>query len=223
MLPMRCYPVFVRLDRRPCVVIGGGAVAERKVDGLLRAGAEVAVVSPELSPRLAAIAERRDVRYHRRRYARGDLRGAVLAFAATGDDAVDAAVAEEAAAEGVLLNVADRPALCSFLVPAVVRRGELAVAVSTGGASPALSGWLRRRLERELGHEFAAMCDILAWLRRRLVADGCAAAERRQIFHALVQSPLLDHLRVGDRVAADRVLAETVGRGYTLDDIGPTS
>ncbi|HXH84952.1 MAG TPA: bifunctional precorrin-2 dehydrogenase/sirohydrochlorin ferrochelatase, partial [Candidatus Tectomicrobia bacterium] len=137
------YPVCLRLTGRPCVVIGGGAVAERKVDGLLAAGAAVTIVSPLVTPRLARWAADGWIRHVRRAYRVGDLRGHRLAFVATDDGAVTAAVAAEARARGVWVNAADEPAHCDFALPAVLRRGALAVAVGTGGASPALAAVVR--------------------------------------------------------------------------------
>jgi len=133
------FPLFVELEGRPCVVLGGGAVAERKVEGLLAAGAVVTVVSPALSPALATLASAGRIAHVARSYTHGDLRGAALAFAATDDGGVNAAVALEGRARGVWVNAADDPAHCDAILPAVVRRGAVTVAVSTGGASPALA------------------------------------------------------------------------------------
>ncbi len=130
------YPIFLDLADRPCVVVGGGPIAEGKVRGLLAAGARVTVVSPTLTPALAALAAEGRVAHHARPYAAGDLAGATLALAASGDRAVSAAVLAEGRARGVWVNSADDPERCDFFLPAVLRRGALTVAVSTRRRQP---------------------------------------------------------------------------------------
>jgi siroheme synthase-like protein len=168
------YPIFVEATGRRCVVIGGGPVAEGKVHGLLAAGADVTVVSPTLNGPLAAAARAARIRHRRRRYRDGDLAGASLAFVATGDVVVNAAVAAEGRRRGVWVNAADDPAHCDFILPAVVRRGALAIAVSTGGASPAAARAIREELERTIGDGHAALVEIAGEVRRALRAGGVA-------------------------------------------------
>jgi precorrin-2 dehydrogenase/sirohydrochlorin ferrochelatase len=172
---MGYYPVLVELAGRTCVVIGGGTVGERKVDGLVAAGAEVLVVSPDLTPTLRVLRDGGLIRHVARAYQPGDLAGAALAFTALDDRAVTAAVAEEARARGVWLNAADDPASCSFILPAVLRRGVLTVAVASGGASPALTRALRDHLETALGPEWATLAELAAEARRELRAAGGTA------------------------------------------------
>jgi uroporphyrin-III C-methyltransferase/precorrin-2 dehydrogenase/sirohydrochlorin ferrochelatase len=166
------YPLVVDLAGRACLVVGGGAVAERKVEGLLAADASVTVVSPTLTPALAALVRDARIRHARRRYRRGDLAGCTLAFAATGDRRVAAAVAREGRRRGVWVNVADDPAHCDFFLPSVLRRGPLLVAVATGGASPALARAVREEIERLLTPDYAALAEIVAGVRRELRARG---------------------------------------------------
>jgi len=169
------YPLVVELADRQCVVVGGGAVAERKVDGLLAAGAVVTVVSPTLSEGLAALAGARRIEHVGRRYRRGDLAGKVLAFVATGDRCVATAVAREGRRRGVWVNAADDPAHCDFFLPSVLRRGPLVVAVATGGASPALARAVREEIERLLPSEYAVLAETVAEVRRELRARGRSA------------------------------------------------
>ena len=150
------------LSGRRCVVVGGGAVAARKARKLLEAGAEVVVVSPEVHPDLGDM----DVEVHERSYEHGDLEGADLAFAATDRREVNAAVAREAKARGIRVNVADRPAEGDFAVPSTLRRGGLQVAVSTGGASPTLARRIRNELEEVFGPEWAGVVEELETVRR---------------------------------------------------------
>jgi siroheme synthase-like protein len=172
---MGYFPVSLELSGRRCVVIGGGTIAERRIEALLGAGAEVTVVSPTLTPMLAGMAAVGRIRHLPRGYEAGDLRGALLGLTATDDPALTAIVASEARALGVWLNAADDPVHCDFMLPAVVRRGILTVAVASGGASPALTRALREYLDAVLGPEWAALGELAADARRELRASGRAA------------------------------------------------
>jgi siroheme synthase-like protein len=172
---MGYYPIVLQLGDRPCLVIGGGPVAERKVEALLAAGAQVTVVSPAVTPRIASWAEESRIRLIARCYRKGDLTGHVLVFATTGEGAVSAAVAAEGRRLGVWVNAADDPEHCDFILPSVLRRGELTVAVSTGGASPALSRALREELEVYLGENYQMLIEVASEVRRELRQEGVAA------------------------------------------------
>jgi len=184
------FAAFLDLRGRRCLVVGGGAVGERKVQGLLRSGADVTVVSPRLTPDLAALARVGLITHRPRPFRRADVRGARLVIAATGAPSVDAAVAAEARRRRALVNVVDRPAECDVILPSVLRRGPLQIAVSTGGRSPALAREIRRRLERVIGPEYAALVERVGAARdraRALAADPRArlAAGERVVASAL--------------------------------------
>jgi len=144
---MNYYPIFLDLRSRPCLVVGGGKWATRKVEGLLSAEADVSVISPEVTDAIAGYAQRKKVRLFTRRYQEGDLKGYFLAYAATGVPEVDLLMAVDANMEDVLLEVGDRPVLCSFITPAVVQRGDLAIAISTAGKSPGFGRRVKRKIE----------------------------------------------------------------------------
>jgi precorrin-2 dehydrogenase / sirohydrochlorin ferrochelatase len=165
---MAYYPVFLEMNGRRVVVIGGGAVAERKVEGLLAAGAQVTVVSPALSKRLDALQQSGAIEHRERGYRAGDLRGFELAFAATDDGEVNPAVAREGRERGIWVNSADDPEHCDFILPSVLRRGELVVAVSSGGASPALARAVREELEGYFTEDYAALAGLVGDVRREL-------------------------------------------------------
>jgi uroporphyrin-III C-methyltransferase/precorrin-2 dehydrogenase/sirohydrochlorin ferrochelatase len=161
------HPIFIDLTEQPVVVIGGGAVAERKIEILTESGARVTVVSPEVTDLVARWGEAGRIAVERRAYRTGDLHGAKLAYAATSDRGVNQAVREEARNEGIWLNVIDQPDLCDFITPALVRRGDLTIAVSTNGRCPALSKKIREELERRYGPEYAGTVERLGELRDR--------------------------------------------------------
>lgn len=203
------YPI-VLTGPLTAAVIGGGPVAERKTQGLLQAAAAVTVVSPQLTPALEQWARAGRVTAIRRAYRPGDLRGARLAVAATNDPAVNAAIADEADERGCPVNVVDDPSRCTFHAPAVVRRGEVVIGVSTGGASPALARRLRGEIEAILGPEYEPLADILARLRPRLRDPESGASRAAPAWDRLIDE-LLPLLRAGEdraaREAAERFAA----------------
>jgi siroheme synthase-like protein len=203
--------VYLDLRDRPCVVVGGGPVAEGKVEGLLEAGARVTVVAPAVTQRLADLASAGRVAWHERAYRRGDLAGAFLAIGGTDDRSVNHEVWEEAARAGVLLNLVDDPPRCGFIAPSVVRRGDLTVAISTGGKAPALAVRLRERIERLVGDEHGAFLDLAGRFRAPLAARFPDFEERRRRWYRLVDSDALDLLRHGDDRAARRRMEEILG------------
>jgi precorrin-2 dehydrogenase/sirohydrochlorin ferrochelatase len=191
------YPVNLVLDGRSCLVVGGGRVALRKVEGLADCGGRVTVVAPSIDPALRRVP---GVALVERPWQPDDLDGMWLVIAATDDPAVNAAVYAEGERRGVWVNGADDPANCSFTLPSVVRRGDLQVTVSTGGRSPALATWLRRRLEGEIGPEYAVLLDLLATER-----DGLKAAGRSTEgldWQSALDSDMLGLIRNGDLVHA---------------------
>ena len=187
------YPVNLVLGGRQCLVVGGGTIALRKVEGLVSCGARVRVVAPRIIPELRMLSE---VTFDERRWRPEDLAGVWLVIAATDDPAVNSAVHQAGERERIWVNGADDPANCSFTLPAVVRRGDLQIAISTGGRSPALATWLRRRLEGEIGPEYADLLDILATERDGLKAAGVSTEGLD--WRSALDSDMLDLIRTGD-------------------------
>jgi precorrin-2 dehydrogenase/sirohydrochlorin ferrochelatase len=217
---MKYYPVFLRVAGRPCLVIGGGPVGQQKTQSLLRAGAQVTVISPNLTPALSTFAAAARIQHHQRPYASGDLHGFFLAYAATGDERLHTQIARDAREAGVLFNVVDRPQLCDFIAPSVMERGDLLIATSTSGASPALAKRIRQDLEGMFGAEYDLALQLLGRLRERLVRRRLTLPQRQRIFTSLVDSPLLDYLRTHQTTEIDRLLAATVGTGVSLASLG---
>lgn len=182
---MSLFPIFLKLTGRPCIVIGAGEVAEFKIDSLRAAEARVTVIAPSVGARIAAMAEAGEVTLHRREYAAGDLAGHFLAVAATGDPAVNRAVFAEAEAAGILINAVDDPPFCDFYFPSVVRRGELQIAISTAGASPALAQRLRKEIDAQLPLDAGEWLAELGTLRREVLQREPANDARRALLHQL--------------------------------------
>ena len=174
MSPMGYYPVFLEMKDCPCVVVGGGTVAERKVEGLLAAGARVTVISPELTPALAAFKEEGQLHHVARPYREGDLEGCEVAVAATDDRAANAKVAADgrSASGRIWVNAVDDPTNCDFILPSVIRRGDIVIAASTGGASPALARRLREELEAFLSEDYGPLAELLQEVRQELRSRG---------------------------------------------------
>lgn len=195
------YPVNLVLHGRACLVVGGGPVAARKIEGLRACGGRVTVVAPEVCDEIRRWT---DVTVEQRAYRDGDLAGYWLAVAATDEGSVNAAVYREGERSHVWVNGADDPEHCSFTLPSVLRRGPLVVSVSTSGRSPALSGWLRRRLEAEIGPEYEVLLELLSTEREVLRAEG-RSTEGLDWAKAL-DSGLLDLIRSGNVSSARKHL-----------------
>ena len=205
---MDVYPIFLTdLSSRRCVVIGGDSEAERKVDGLLAANASVTVISETVTPTLADWADRQRITWLPRACRAGDLQGAWLAIAAVRDSTLAARLKDEAERYGVLLNVADDVPNSNFVAGSVMRRGALAIAISTSGCSPALAARIRRQFERAFGPEYADLLDLLGELRPALAAREPSSGARKALWEKLLDSPVLDLLRKGQPEQARELAA----------------
>lgn len=204
------YPIGLNLTDRQCLVVGGGAVAARKVKALLEAGARVVVVSPEVGPPVEEMAASGRVTLRRRRFEPGDLDGCFVVVAATDDRSVNRAVSAAARERRTLVNVVDDPDLSDYIVPAAVRRGSLCLSVTTDGKSPLLAGRIRARLEEEFGREYGQFLDWLGEARERIKREEPDETRRKAILESLIDSNVLAKLRDGRTAAArdefDRLL-----------------
>jgi precorrin-2 dehydrogenase/sirohydrochlorin ferrochelatase len=183
-----CFlPMFLNLKARRCVVVGAGAIAESKIESLLEAEAQVTVIAPEALPRVEEWAEGGDIVWLEREYREGDLEGAFLAVAGTATPEVNRAVFAEAQERGVLVNAVDDPPFCDFYFPSVVRRGELQIAISTAGESPALAQRLRKEINAALPPDTGEWLMELGRLRREVTAVEPIGEPRKSLLHELAQ------------------------------------
>ncbi len=184
---MSLFPMFLKLTARPCVVIGAGHLAESKIESLQAAAAQITVIAPQASNRILDWAASGEIQYHQRPYQQGDLTGNFLVVAATNDPAVNRAVFAEATEKDILCNAVDDPPFCDFYFPSVVRRGDLQIAISTAGASPALAQQLRKELNAQLPLDLGDWLTDLGNLRREVVAAEPLNESRRLLLHELAQ------------------------------------
>ncbi len=166
------YPAFLSLEDRPCLVVGGGPIAERKVKGLLEAGARVALVSPTVTPRLRRRIDKGQFKYSNREFRSSDLDGMYLLITATDDMPLNRRIGIEGRDRGLIVNVVDDPDYCDFIAPSIVRRGDITFAISTGGASPALARWLRRQIEEQFPPEYGGLAKVMAKVRLQVRGEG---------------------------------------------------
>jgi len=196
------YPLFIELRNKPVLVVGGGPVAERKVDSLLHAEAAVTVVAPDLTSHLKQLAATGSIRTQRRRFEEADLENALLVISATDDTETQERVAALARAHGILINTVDQPRLCDFIVPAVVRQGDVIAAISTSGKSPALAAALKVKVEGVVTRDAARAANILGALRNEVHARFADPARRKLAFERIVASGILDWISQYDDAAA---------------------
>ena len=198
------YPIFLDVNGRRCLVVGGGLIAQRKVAALLAHGARVTVVSPSVTRRLAGYARQARIRHIARRFKSCDLDDAWLVVAATDDQPVNELVSRAAAARRIFANVVDQKPLCTFIAPSIVRRGELTIAISTGGGSPALAKHLRRDLTRTIGADYAKMLQLLKRLRGVAKETLPTYNDRKRYFDRLVQGEVFALVRQAQPARARR-------------------
>jgi len=210
------YPVFLDLRDRLSVVVGGGLVALRKVESLIGAGARVRVVAPEVTPELNGL---EGVEIKLKPYDSRDLAGAWVVIAATDDEAVNLAVGRDAAKRRIFCNVVDRPQQCSFIVPSVVERGPIKIAISTGGVSPALAKRLRMELGSMVGDEYVSLARLLGALRPLVMSQEGGHTAHKRVFDVLVNSELLEAIRRHDTELVQTILEQALGQQIDLEGV----
>jgi len=212
------YPIFVQLEGMTALVVGGGGVARRKVETLLAFGAQVSIVSRDLVPELRQWVNDGAIRFLGRDMADSFFDQVSLVIAATDDAELNRRVSEGARKRGLLVNAVDQPADCTFIVPSIVQRGDLLIAVSTSGKSPALSKKIRKSLEAQFGDEYARFLTLMGRVRRAVMDMGLPQEENSRIFHEIVDSDIMEALARNDQ---EGVIAALRGILPASAEIGP--
>ena len=217
---MKHFPVFLSLTNKPCSVVGGGDVAERKVTSLLNAGADVTVIAPELTAQLAYLAKEGEIKHIARGYQEGDIDQAFLVVAATDNSEVNQAVAENAHQQHILINVVDNTDLCNYIVPSVLDRSPVTVAVSTGGASPVLARQLRTKLESMIPSSCGELASITEEYREKVKQKFASSAERKAFWENALKSTFAELVYAGQISEARRLLDKLLAEKITSAQMG---
>ena len=216
---MKYYPIHLDIQNRPCLVVGGGSVGTRKVEALLGCGARLTVVSPVASEQLHQLREAGRIELKERFYRSGDLAGMFLVIGATDDDELNRQISKEAESNNMLCNIADRPEVCNFILPSVVRRGDLAITISTSGKSPALAKKLRITLETQFGEEYAKLLLLMGAIRNKLLARAHEPEAHKKLFEQLINGELLELLREEKNEEINSLLHDVLGDGYRFEEL----
>ena len=216
---MRYYPIFLKVAERPCLVVGGGEVGARKVKTLIDCGASVRIVSLEVVEWLEDKIQQGIVELVGSHYEEQQLEGCFLVIAATDDMELNSRIARDADKRGLICNVVDFPQEGNFILPALVQRGPLTLAISTSGKSPALARKLRQDLEQQYGVEYGDFLEIMGAVRSRLLKESLDSEANKEKFELLVQSELLELVRVRDFEGVEKVLQAVLGTNYSLKEL----
>lgn len=210
----RYYPIFLNIQDKKCVVVGGGSVAWRKVCSLKEVGARVTVISPEFCPELE---KETGIERIQQKYDTGFLEGAMLVVASTDNGEVNKKIYYDAVERGILVNVVDRPEFCSFIVPSSVMRGDLCISISTGGASPALARNIRECLEKQFGDEYGELTKLLSEMRRKVLSEVKEESIRRDILQRIAGLDMLEVVKKKGVSEAKKKMLEIVSEKNFLD------
>ena len=214
---MRYYPIHLDIKNRDCLIVGGGAVGTRKVNTLIECGARVTVVSPDPTPELIKLASAGSVTLKRRAYRNDDLTGMFLVIGATDDERLNRQISKDAEQAQILCNIADRPEVCNFILPSIVRRGDLVITISTSGKSPALAKHLRQKLETQFGPEYADFLFLMGAIRRRLLSQAHEPEAHKTLFNQLIDSDLIQLMQAGKTEEINSLLYKILGKGFKIE------
>lgn len=216
---MSYYPILIDLHGKEVVVVGGGTVAQRKIETLLEYGAFVNVVSRELTPMLERYLEEGKIKYLGEEFRENYLNGIFMVIASTDDASLNHRISQEAIKKGLLINAVDQPSDCNFIVPAILQRGDLLLAVSTSGKSPALAKKVRKDLENQFGPEYATLLAIMGNLRKEVLSRGLSQDENSRIFNDIVDSHILDAIQKEDWDEVISIITEKIPFQLSSDDM----
>lgn len=209
---METLPIFLKIHQQPCHVIGGGEVAVRKVTMLLKAGADIAVISPDLHHELIDMVEKGDIYWRQKSYQIEDIHGCMVVVAATDDEQLNAQISDDAKSLGILVNVVDAPALCTFTMPAIIDRSPLLIAVSSNGAAPVLARQLRAKLETMIPASYGHLAEFARSFRERVKQAFSGGQQRREFWEKILQGPVAELVLSGQRQQAEKLLEQTLAQ-----------
>ena len=216
---MRYYPIYLDVKDRKCLVVGGGAVGTRKVETLLECGAKVTVVSIDASEKLKKLSNSGLIRLKERAFQTDDLESVFLVVVATDDEDLNVKVHAAAERRRVLCNIADRPEACNFILPSIVSRGDLTIAISTSGKSPAFAKKLRKQLEAQFGDEYAEFLKLMGAIRKKLLSKDHEPEAHKHLLERLIETDLVQMLKNADTDAINTLLLEVLGDGYDFETL----
>lgn len=211
------YPVNLDVENRSCLVVGGGPVAARKAKTLLECGALVTVVSIAFHPSFGDLAKNSRLTLIQRPYAAADLAGKFLVIGATSNESLNRQINADAEARNMLCNIADVPEICNFILPSIIRRGDLCIAVSTSGKSPAFAKKLRKDLENLFGDEYGVFLRLMGAIRKKLLETAHTPEAHKPLFEALIHQNLLDMIKNNEKDRINQTLLEVLGPGFDFD------
>ncbi|MDH3800128.1 MAG: bifunctional precorrin-2 dehydrogenase/sirohydrochlorin ferrochelatase [Desulfobacterales bacterium] len=216
---MQYYPVHLDIKNRNCLIVGGGAVGTRKVNTLLECGAHVTVVSPDPTSQLTRLASEESITLKTRAYRSDDLSGMFLVIGATDDETLNLQISKDAERAHILCNIVDRPEVCNFILPSIVRRGDLVITISTSGKSPALAKNLRQKLETQFGREYADFLLLMGAIRQKLLSQSHEPEAHKALFNQLIDSDLIQLMQAGKTAEINSLLYKILGKRYKIETL----
>ena len=216
---MQYYPIFLDIKGRSCLVVGGGDVGTRKVEMLLECGASVTVISIDATEALLRLAKGQSITLELRAYRSLDLEGRFLVIGATNDEQLNQQLSLDAEKQNMLCNIADRPAACNFILPAIVQQGDLVMAISTSGKSPAFAKKLRKDLERQYDEAYAVLLNLMGAIRSQLLMEKHAPEQHKPLFQQIIDSDIISWIQNRQLEEIDGLLLEVLGPGYSVDKL----
>ncbi len=219
---MRYYPVNLDILNKKCLVVGGGSVSTRKVLTLLDCCAIVTVVSPDVSEKLLELAGNGSITWKKRSYLASDLDGIFLVIGATDDEELNRQISADAEKINLLCNIADRPDVCNFILPSIVNRGDLVIAISTSGKSPAFAKTLRKELEKQFGLEYAEFLRLMGAIRKKLLSEKHEPEAHKHLFERLIKNDLVGMIKNNRKKDINSLLFEILGKGYEFESLMKT-
>ena len=216
---MKYYPICLDIRNRNCLVVGGGSVGTRKVKKLLECGAKVTVVSIDVTEKLKELSDCGVIQMKERDFQTADLDDRFLVIGATDNQELNIKIHAEAEQRGLLCNIADHPKACNFILPSIVNRGDLIIAISTSGKSPAFAKRLRKRLEKEFGNEYAEFLNLMGAIRQKLLSQDHEPEAHKHLFEQLIERDLVEMLKESDTENINLLLLDVLGEGYELESL----